>query len=232
MALIADGLLIATCFTTAIYCFVLSRRLRRLSNTEVGIGRQIKALNKALEETRGALGEIRTTAGGASERLARDVATAHRQATQLARLIAKSAEHQAEQPVRGYPAAQREEMPLAPDPAIAGTGPATVPRAPAAYETEMPELGTADGAAEMTTDEIPEARMGEQQLGFLPDAPDLPEDPLELSLDLRAGDPEADDPDTHDGGPEYPPAEVASRADDLAQDHGDGSILKVERMAL
>ncbi len=37
ITLIADGILIATCLTTAIYCVVLSRRLRRLSNTDDGL---------------------------------------------------------------------------------------------------------------------------------------------------------------------------------------------------
>ena len=38
MSLIADGVLIATCLTTAVYCLVLSRRLKRLSATDDGIG--------------------------------------------------------------------------------------------------------------------------------------------------------------------------------------------------
>ncbi len=59
MDLIADGLLIATALTAALYCHVLSRRLRRLSDAEAGIGAQIASLDKALEETRTGLAETR-----------------------------------------------------------------------------------------------------------------------------------------------------------------------------
>ena len=38
MALIADGLLIATALTAALYCAVLSRRLRRLADLESRLG--------------------------------------------------------------------------------------------------------------------------------------------------------------------------------------------------
>lgn len=59
MQLIADGLLITTALAAAIYCLVLSRRLRRLTDSEAGIGAQIKALNAALDETKAGLGDAR-----------------------------------------------------------------------------------------------------------------------------------------------------------------------------
>ena len=61
MSLIADGVLIATCLTTAIYCLVLSRRLKRLTSTDDGIGQQILRLNKVLEETKAAVADIQVT---------------------------------------------------------------------------------------------------------------------------------------------------------------------------
>jgi hypothetical protein len=59
MELIADGLLIATAMTAGLYCLVLSRRLRRLTESGEGIGPQIEALDQALNETRAALAETR-----------------------------------------------------------------------------------------------------------------------------------------------------------------------------
>ena len=59
MQFVADGLLIATALAAAVYCLVLSRRLRRLTDAEEGIGAQIKALNAALDETRSGLAETR-----------------------------------------------------------------------------------------------------------------------------------------------------------------------------
>lgn len=59
MELIADGLLIATAMTAGLYCLVLSRRLRRLTDSGASIGPQIEALDRALGETRAALAETR-----------------------------------------------------------------------------------------------------------------------------------------------------------------------------
>jgi len=59
MELIADGLLIATAMTAGLYCMVLSRRLRRLTDSGDSIGPQIEALDQALGDTRAALAETR-----------------------------------------------------------------------------------------------------------------------------------------------------------------------------
>ena len=59
MELIADGLLIATAMTAGLYCLVLSRRLRRLTDSGASIGPQIEALDRALGDTRPALAETR-----------------------------------------------------------------------------------------------------------------------------------------------------------------------------
>jgi len=59
MEMISDGLLIATAMTAGLYCLVLSRRLRRLTESGNSIGPQIEALDRALEGTRAALTETR-----------------------------------------------------------------------------------------------------------------------------------------------------------------------------
>ena len=59
MDLIADGLLIATAMTAGLYCLVLSKRLRRLTDSGSAIGPQIEALDQALGDTRAALAETR-----------------------------------------------------------------------------------------------------------------------------------------------------------------------------
>ncbi|MEM6486834.1 MAG: hypothetical protein AAF677_00965 [Pseudomonadota bacterium] len=85
MELIADGLLIATALTAALYCSVLSRRLRRLANTEEGLGGEIARLNGAIAEIREAVGEmqqklvtLRGQSQEVSERVRRELARAHR----------------------------------------------------------------------------------------------------------------------------------------------------------
>jgi len=83
MDLIADGLLIATALTAALYCLVLSQRLRRLTDARAGVGAQIAELSRVLEETRAAvadtrkgLAESRASARNAGDALAREIATA------------------------------------------------------------------------------------------------------------------------------------------------------------
>lgn len=95
MALIADGLLIATALTAALYCAILSRRLRRLANADEGLGARIKALHEAVEETRAALAEtqekaavLRGQSGAAGERLKRESAEARHVADTLAETVA------------------------------------------------------------------------------------------------------------------------------------------------
>ena len=90
MSLIADGLLIATCLTTALYCLVLSRRLKRLSSTDEGVGQQILRLNTALKETKAAVAEIRSTASAASGELESHIEAAKRQSNQLQMQIARA----------------------------------------------------------------------------------------------------------------------------------------------
>ena len=90
MSLIADGLLIATCLTTALYCLVLSRRLKRLSSTDEGVGQQILRLNTALKETKAAVAEIRSTASSASGELESHIEAAKRQSNQLQMQIARA----------------------------------------------------------------------------------------------------------------------------------------------
>ncbi len=87
MSLIADGVLIIACLTTAIYCFVLSRRLRSLSGLDEGIGLQIKQMNTALEEMRAAIKTTRASAKTASDRLSREVAEARLTAQRLNQLL-------------------------------------------------------------------------------------------------------------------------------------------------
>lgn len=97
MELIADGLLIATGLTAGLYCLILSRRLRRLTDSGNGIGAQIEALDRALAETRSALAETREGVGdlrgsvrSAQAQLARDVVQASELAGQLEVRVAEA----------------------------------------------------------------------------------------------------------------------------------------------
>ncbi len=110
MSLIADGLMIVAGLTAGLYCMVLSRRLRRLSDSGQGIGAQIKALSEAIAETRTAVGEARSTADDTASRLARDIRKAERTLADLNAALAAAKEAG---PARG-PAVQVETDFLSP----------------------------------------------------------------------------------------------------------------------
>ncbi|GMG83646.1 hypothetical protein LNKW23_28590 [Paralimibaculum aggregatum] len=120
MQLVADGLLIATALAAAVYCLVLSRRLRRLTDAEAGIGGQIKALNAALEETRSGLAETRRGVAEAraalrneKEAMARDIEAAKTERAALTALRSRALAAQAslEEMLAGMPSAGQPARP-------------------------------------------------------------------------------------------------------------------------
>ena len=257
MSLIADGILILTCLTTAIYCFVLSRRLQKLSNTDEGIGQQIKQLSSALKETRKAQRDLQDGAKAASDQLLREIAGAKQSAKALTgsneaaqALIAKLEQLQADA-LRGYsavePAAESNSEP-APKKKVT---PTPVPDEPEdADEDEWPNEPDLDGepaqAASEETAEDPdedESQMdlrdlidddaGEQQLGFLPDI-----DVREQGEDEDRSDAEqSEEAIDATGEDDFVDQSQDEHADDGALPtappaSGDSNLLKVERVAL
>lgn len=222
MSLIADGILVVTCLTAAVYCYVLSVRLRRLSNTNEGIGHQIAQLNAAVEETRAANDELRSAAKAASERLAKESAQARKIAAALAK---KSAEAEALLG-RAYDAAPAETPPSPapqPEPAARMPDPVPVPAAAAVVADEA----APEPAGEDFGDDISEAPLeaalddplGEQQLGFLPDIDDETDD--DDALDESSALKQELRVDT------APDAAVTA-----AEQNGDPSVMTAERVAL
>ncbi len=65
MALIADVLLIAGALGAALYCMVLSRRIKSLSRLDTGLGGAISALSKQVDEIQASV-KTATRASGAS----------------------------------------------------------------------------------------------------------------------------------------------------------------------
>lgn len=233
MSLIADGILILTCLTTAIYCYVLSRRLARLSNTDEGIGKQIAQLNAGLEETRNAVKEIRATTRAASEKLSQEVAHARKIATQLARLNEKASETVSAHRYQAQPAADKpvraEPFVAAPmvDAAEVQDEPDSIDPVPEIVEDlaapiELSELDE-DAAAELDASEAAFASEGGQQLGFLPEL-DVHDD-LDSDVDLSGPDPEHDDD-------LFAEDDLADLTESPESDKTQKGLLKVERMAL
>ena len=220
MSLIADGLLIATCLTAALYCYVLSRRLKDFSNTDDGIGQQIIQLNATLEETRTALKETQASAKKASEALAREITQARKMATQLRNLIDEAGAVPAE-----APKASNEPAPKAAKPASSkASARAAAPVLPLETPVEDAEPDVDEGL-DIESVDIDELRLEpdpgeahEQALGFVPDA-DVDLDDEDIPDELEAEG-------TGDAGDE-------SVADNpVPEGEQDESLLKVERMAL
>lgn len=69
MELIADFLLAAGAIGAAVYCMVLSRRLRRFNDLEKGMGGAIAVLSAQVDDMTKALGEARHSARNSSDSL-------------------------------------------------------------------------------------------------------------------------------------------------------------------
>lgn len=70
MALVADILMLGGVLAAALYCMVLSRRLRRLSRLDEGMGAAIAALSRQVGEMTRTLEQTRHAAGRAVADLA------------------------------------------------------------------------------------------------------------------------------------------------------------------
>ena len=218
MALITDGLLIATCLTAALYCIILSRRLSRFSDTKSGIGQQISQLNAILEETRANISESQKGAKSVAERLARDLASANKSSQDLGALIERaesmmdralelnaSPPRETAPPPRAQPV--RETRVADPVPEPEPEREAVAPSRPVDDELTPIEEELSANIASRDFD-LADAK-GEPQLGFLPTIADeaLEEEPTD-----------ATDPPN-------------ARQNDAASSQEE-NLLKVERMAL
>ena len=246
MSLIADGLLIATCLTTALYCLVLSRRLKRLSSTDEGVGQQILKLNTALQETKAAVAEIRSTASAASADLERDIEAAKHQSKQLQMQIAralKSAAGQAAVVPAGSGEQQKPEERVHPKSAA---------RVPKREETSAEPIVDFEAAEDpMTELEADEQFRQSDQVDEAVDDADAGPDPddiaaganhwpfeeraaVEPEADLDA-DPDAEKVDVSEDEVEADPSETprrSTRRGRSSADDGDAGLLRVERMTV
>ncbi len=103
MELIADGLLMAGAFSAALYCWVLSRRLKGLKNLESGLGGAIATLSRQVDETRASLAEAKAATGATTRELSEATARAEIAAGRLELLLASLHENEGEQtPARDH----------------------------------------------------------------------------------------------------------------------------------
>lgn len=123
MDVIMDGLLLAASLFAALYCWVLSRRVRALQSLDAGLGGAIVTLTRQIELARATLEEAKSGARETRQDLAELTARADAAAAQLRLLLAavERAPAPARAPIPVEPPAVRRQEPagprLAPDPA-------------------------------------------------------------------------------------------------------------------
>jgi len=88
MDLIADTLLVAGSFGAAVYCYVLSERLKRFTTLETGMGGAIAVLSAQVDDMTVALENARGAATGSAESLEGLTARGEAVAKQLELLVA------------------------------------------------------------------------------------------------------------------------------------------------
>lgn len=95
MELIADGLLLLAAIVAALYCYVLSRRLQRLSGLEGGLGQAITGLSERVDQMSGALDLAKRSTEAASTELSLRIAEAEKTASALKALVESASAAQA-----------------------------------------------------------------------------------------------------------------------------------------
>jgi hypothetical protein len=88
MELIADMLLVAGSFGAAVYCYVLSTRLKRFTTLESGMGGAIAVLSAQVDDMTVALEQARGAANGSAESLESLTARGETVARRLELLVA------------------------------------------------------------------------------------------------------------------------------------------------
>ncbi len=88
LTLLADLLLMAAAFGAASYCYVLSRRLTRLSSFDKGLGGAIAVLSAQVDEMKAALEAAQTGSEGAVRQLQKMTEDARTLASDLEMMIA------------------------------------------------------------------------------------------------------------------------------------------------
>lgn len=90
MAFVSDILLLAGALGASLYCHVLSRRLRRFTDLEKGVGGAVAVLSAQVDDLSKALRSARETAAQAVENLSEINANAEASARKLQLLIAST----------------------------------------------------------------------------------------------------------------------------------------------
>ena len=88
MTLIADILLAAGAFGAAIYCSILSARLKKFSTLETGMGGAIAVLSAQVDDMTVALDQARTAATGSASQLEEQTRRAEVASSRLELLVA------------------------------------------------------------------------------------------------------------------------------------------------
>lgn len=87
MELVIDFLLLAASGTAGLFCWVLSRKLKAMTNAEAGLGAGIAALSQSAEEMKRAVADTKSSADHTAARIESLLAEAESKATHLQGLI-------------------------------------------------------------------------------------------------------------------------------------------------
>jgi hypothetical protein len=109
MDLISDFLLVAGSFGAAVYCYVLSSRLKRFTTLETGMGGAIAVLSAQVDDMTVALEKARGAANGSAESLEELTARGEVVAKKLELLVASL--HDLPEPAPAAPRATVEQDP-------------------------------------------------------------------------------------------------------------------------
>lgn len=132
-ALILEGLVAVLLVITVVYCAVLDRRLRALRAGQDGLKALIEGLDAATQRAQAGIGDLKTAAASAADRLAPEIAKARALSDELALMI-ETANRLAD---RLEGSRERPPREVAPAKAVVKTGEGAAPRVPADWEETL-----------------------------------------------------------------------------------------------
>ncbi|MCA8869512.1 MAG: hypothetical protein KDA67_12735 [Rhodobacteraceae bacterium] len=113
MSLIADALLLSAAIAAALYCRILALRLKRLGDTDKGLGGAISTLSVQVDEMKAALNRVSITASQKALEMERLVARGDIAARRLELLLTSL--HETDEPVSEPRITSEDILKLAPN---------------------------------------------------------------------------------------------------------------------
>ena len=165
MAIIADGLLIAGSLAAAFYCWILSVRVKRLTDMDSGVGAAIATLSLQVDEMQRALQSTRSGANESLGALEDRIETAKETADELGKMLKTSRPKSAQRDIQSQRSlARKRDISGSTDAKDAASERPTVQRDPDDAAAKVKQLRAAQKTSAQQLQDEDSAETGDEAL--------------------------------------------------------------------